>query len=56
MFINDWIQSFMEYQDRISWENSPERLELARERLQGLRDYCSGKSTVNPYKDLYTSG
>ena len=39
--------------EELIWMNSPERRELACERIAQLRAFTSGESNINPYGDLY---
>ena len=51
--LKDLWEQFQVYNEEIVWKNSPERKELAIDRLTALRAFTSGESDVNPYADLY---
>lgn len=48
-------EEFMMYHDKVMWQNSPERRELAVKRITQLRAYMNqpyGGTIKNPYADL----
>lgn len=51
--LKDLWEQFQAYNEKIVWKNSPERKELAIDRLTALRAFTSGENDINPYADLY---
>ena len=43
------VSDYLNYLRDLSYRESPERLEFAKKRTQGHRDYMSGHSRFDPY-------
>ena len=51
--LQDLWEQFQAYNEEIVWKNSPERKELAIDRITTLRSFTSGETDVNPYAEFY---